>query len=281
MDHEGLSCAPCTCLLSLPALVRYHTGDLQQRSFNTSRTVQLTHASVFSASAMKTGICSLFAEVAATYERINHVLTGGLDVLWRRKAARFAAVQAGGMWLDVCTGTGDMAVELSRLAGNDATVVAADFCLPMIRKALARGFARRVQFVAADVGHLPFQDATFDLVTISFATRNIAGNPGVLLRRLREFHRVLKPGGRFVNLETSQPPCRVLRKVFHAYVQTAVEPIGRLLSRSKSGYVYLAHTIPRFYGAEEFARIIRRAGFVEVRDHRMTLGVIAIHIAAK
>jgi demethylmenaquinone methyltransferase/2-methoxy-6-polyprenyl-1,4-benzoquinol methylase len=230
---------------------------------------------------MKTDICSLFTEVAATYDRINHLLTGGLDVLWRRRAARFAASRAGGMWLDVCTGTGDMAAELSRLAGNDATVVAADFCLPMIRKAFAKGLVRRVQFVAADVGRLPFRNATCDLVTISFATRNIAGNPGVLLRRIREFHRILKPGGRFVNLETSQPPCAILRKVFHAYVRTAVEPLGHLLSRSKSGYAYLAHTIPRFYRAEEFAGIVRRAGFREVRVHRMALGAVAIHIAAK
>ena len=230
---------------------------------------------------MSKNIQKIYAEVSPTYELVNHVLTWGLDILWRRKAAKMAARAGGTKWLDVCSGTGEMAVSLSRSADKNTNIVVTDFSFPMIREAIEKPKARRLEFALADAKALPFCDGTFDLVTISFATRNINVTRDALMQSLREFYRILKPGGVFVNLETSQPPSRPIKRLFHLYVRFCVRPLGHILSGSRAGYAYLASTIPRFYGAEEYADIIRRAGFTKIEIHPMMFGVAAIHKAVK
>lgn len=230
---------------------------------------------------MNKGIQNIFSEVSSTYELINHVLTCGLDYVWRKKAAKTGAAGGGSMWLDVCSGTGDMAVNLSRLAPENTRVFAADFSLPMIREAVPKPEAKNIVFVISEVKELPFADETFDLITISFATRNLNTSPDMLIRSFREFQRVLKPGGRFVNLETSQPSSTLIRKLFHAYIKLAVKPAGQFISGSKAGYIYLSQTIPRFYNAEDLAGIIRQAGFSKVEYSRLMMGAAAIHVAVK
>ena len=230
---------------------------------------------------MSKGIRKIFSEVPHTYDLINHILTFGLDILWRRKAAMVAAAGGGSKWIDICSGTGEMALCLSRLAKNKTMVVATDFCAPMIRKATEKPEAHQIAFTLASANALPFRDGTFDLVTISFATRNINVSRDTLIHCLREFHRVLKPGGRFVNLETSQPSSRLLRRLFHLYIRLAVRPLGYIISGSNDAYSYLSHTIPRFYSADEFADIIRQAGFAKVDFSHMMFGAAAIHKAVK
>ena len=230
---------------------------------------------------MNKGIQKIFSEASRSYDLVNHVLTWGLDILWRKRSAETAAADGGTRWLDVCSGTGETAVYLSRLAGEETTVVAADFCMPMVREAAEKPEAKQIRFTIADAGALPFPDETFDMVAISFATRNINTSRDALIQYFREFHRVLKPGGRFVNVETSQPSSLLIRKLFHLYIRLTVKPIGWTLSGSKSAYAYLSHTIPRFYNADEFAQIIRHAGFAEVSFRSMTFGAVAIHKALK
>ena len=230
---------------------------------------------------MNKDIRKIFYEVSHTYELTNHILTFGLDIVWRRKATEIAAKEGGTMWLDVCTGTGETAFYLHRLAKKETTVVATDFCIPMLYKAIEKFGAHQVFFSLADAMALPFRNETFDLVTISFATRNININQNILLGYFREFYRILKPGGRFVNMETSQPPSNLLRKLFHLYVGLAVRPIGYIISGSRDGYAYLSQTIPRFYRASNLANIIRNAGFIKVDFYRMTFGLVAIHKAIK
>lgn len=221
----------------------------------------------------------LFAEVAPTYELVNRILTFGLDGRWRRKAARLAAAGGGYAWLDVCSGTGETALNLRALAPAETRVIALDFCRPMLDRAAAKTAGRGIDFVLGDVKALPFADASLDLVTISFATRNINLSRAVLVRTFAEFRRVLRPGGRFVNVETSQPRSRFVRALFHAYIRLAVRRVGALISGSRAGYAYLGATIPRFYGAEELAAILKEAGFAEVRVKRLMLGAAAIHLA--
>jgi len=230
---------------------------------------------------MSKGIQSIFSSVPPTYELINHILTFGLDILWRRRAAHLAATDGGTLWLDICSGTGEMAVCLQRLTTENTKVIAADFSLPMLSKMIEKSEKDTIIFTMADASSLPFHDNSFDLVTISFATRNINVNIDTLHRCLQEFHRILKPGGRFVNLETSQPPIKLIKWISHTYVRLFVKPIGYLISGSKAPYAYLSRTIRSFYDADELADIICQAGFKEVTFRRMLLGAAAIHRAVK
>jgi demethylmenaquinone methyltransferase/2-methoxy-6-polyprenyl-1,4-benzoquinol methylase len=230
---------------------------------------------------MANGLQKIYKEVPGTYELINHILTFWLDIRWRNKAARLAASKGGKMWMDVCTGTGEMAVSLKELAGDGTMVVGADFSSPMVKMAASKPESDSINFTICDIANLPFEDDTFDLITISFATRNINKNPEFLKACLREFRRVLKPGASFVNLETSQPKSRILRGIFHLYIRLAVKRLGGRISGSRAGYAYLSSTIPRFYGAEEFTGIIKSAGFESVNCRQMLFGAAAIHEGKK
>lgn len=230
---------------------------------------------------IRKGVQKIYTEVADTYELINHVLTLGLDIRWRKKAARIAATHCGTLWLDVCSGTGEMAQTLSGLACDGVRIFAVDFSFPMLKKSMQKTFTNCISPILADAGILPFRDGSFDLVTISFATRNLNLRKKILESYIQEFNRVLKPGGFFINLETSQPSVKILRQFFHLYVRWFVRPVGWILSGSKAGYRYLAFTIPRFYPPDEFAEILRHSGFSEVEYKRFFLGVSAIHVAKK
>ncbi|MFX1415301.1 MAG: ubiquinone/menaquinone biosynthesis methyltransferase [Promethearchaeota archaeon] len=230
---------------------------------------------------MSRGVQRIFSQVPHTYETINHMLTLGMDILWRRRAAKMAASHGGTRWLEVCSGTSELSIYLGRLAKKQTTLVAADFCLPMLMAAAEKPDADTLGLALADAFRLPFPDGLFDIVTVSFATRNINLNRMKLIEAFREFQRVLRPGGLFVNLETSQPPSRIIRWLFHQYARLLVRPIGYLISGSRVGYGYLSHTVRHFHDAEILGEILSAAGFTRVDFHRMTLGLAAIHRALK
>jgi demethylmenaquinone methyltransferase/2-methoxy-6-polyprenyl-1,4-benzoquinol methylase len=230
---------------------------------------------------MAKGVQEIFSKVPRTYELINHVLTLWSDVRWRKEAAELAAHDGGARWLDVCTGTGEMVANLAKNAGDGTAVFGADFSTHMVSEARRKPEADSINFTICDIANLPFRSDTFDLITISFATRNINKDRDALIKRLGEFKRVIKPGGRFINLETSQPGSRILRGLFHLYIRLFVRRVGHLISGSTSPYRYLSNTIPRFYEAPEFADIIRSAGFKSVKYRQMLFGAAAIHDGVK
>ena len=252
---------------------------------------------------MNRPIREMFDRLPRVYELINHIVSIGLDISWRKRAAFLAAAKGGAIaslaaakgeaiasvavakggaaWLDVSTGTGEMAAYLRRLSGAGTTVVATDFSMPMLMEARRKEEARGIPFVMADTGCLPFKANSFDLVTISLATRNITTSRENLISCLREFYRVLKPGGWFVNLETSQPNSLTVRRLFHKYVDGFLRPVGAAISGSKSAYAYLSSTIRSFYGADELTEIIKEARFETVTVARLFLGMAAIHKAEK
>jgi len=230
---------------------------------------------------MSKGILKVFSEVAHQYELINHVLTFGLDIPWRKRAAQVAAVGGGTLWLEVCSGTGNMAVNLQKHASPETKIVVSDFSLPMVSKASEKEELKGAAISLADSIHLPFPDATFDLVIISFATRNITPTRDRLITFLREFHRVLKPGGRFINLETSQPTPTPIRIAFRLYTKQVIKIVGRLISGSTTGYAYLSHTVPRFFNVKDLSDILYESGFSKVNFVTMTFGAVAIHRAVK
>lgn len=230
---------------------------------------------------MRKGVQKIYTEVAETYESINHILTFGLDIVWRNKASREITSTEGQCWLDVCSGTGEMTRNLSQRADVSTKIYSVDFSFPMLSHAKRKDYKHPVNFAIADVVQLPFADATFDLVTISFSIRNLNMNRDELLSHLKEFYRVLKPGGQFLNLETSQPKSKYLRKFFHVYIRKVVRPLGSFLSGSKAGYGYLAYTVPRFYPPEEFSALLIDAGFSRAKHRTTFLRFAAIHIATK
>ncbi|MFO8009978.1 MAG: ubiquinone/menaquinone biosynthesis methyltransferase [Dehalococcoidia bacterium] len=231
---------------------------------------------------MYSRIQRLYVSIPRTYEMVNHVLTFGLDILWRRKAALIASSAGGSLWLDAGMGTGDMTLNLNRLADEHTRIVAIDFSLPMMKKARERLAHSDVALILAEATHLPFRDELFDAITLSFASRNIdSSGEGNLSVCLSEFHRVLKPGGVFVNLETSQPRNRWLRELHHIYVKLVVKPVGGIISGSFEPYDYLSNSMRRFYSADELASIIRRSGFNTVSYDLLLFGAAAIHRAAR
>lgn len=230
---------------------------------------------------MSRGVQRVFSQVPHTYETVNHVLTLGLDILWRRQAAKMAASHGGTRWLEVCSGTSESSIYLSHLAREDTEIIAADFSLPMLRAATEKPDVDTLSLALADAPRLPFPDESFDIVTISFATRNINLNRTKLIETFREFRRILRPGGLFVNLETSQPSSRIIRWLFHQYVRLLVRRVGHLVSGSRVGYGYLSHTVRHFYDAETLVEILSAAGFSRVDFCHLTLGLAAIHRAVK
>jgi demethylmenaquinone methyltransferase/2-methoxy-6-polyprenyl-1,4-benzoquinol methylase len=227
-------------------------------------------------------IRAIFSEVHGRYELVNHLMTLGLDVGWRRAAAKAASRAAGaGVWADICTGTGELAVCLSGLAPEGTRIAAVDFSLEMLAEAGRKREAGRIDFIAARAGSLPFKDDTLDLATMAFATRNINTSREELTAAFAEFHRVLKPGGCFVNLETSQPAFPFVKWCYRAYIKYFAGSVGNLLSGTHSGYAYLASSIPRFHDAPALAGIMEEAGFKEVGYRRLFLGAAAIHQAWK
>ena len=230
---------------------------------------------------MEKGVRKIFSEVPETYELVNHVLTFGMDIIWRKKAVKIAVMGGGKKWLDICSGTGETALYLSKYKNNGTMLIAADFSLPMLSKALEKSREKEFSFLINDAKQLPFRDNMFDLITISFATRNLNLSRDILIKTFSEFHRILKPGGRFVNLETSQPRFRLLRFMMHTDTRIIVKPMGFLISGSKAGYEYLSFTIPRFYNADELAGILKESGFSSVTFKRFFFGAAAVHRAVK
>jgi demethylmenaquinone methyltransferase/2-methoxy-6-polyprenyl-1,4-benzoquinol methylase len=230
---------------------------------------------------IRKGVQKIYTEVAHSYEMINHIMTLGLDIRWRKKAAREASRKGGSLWLDICSGTGEMAGYLSAFSDGSIKIFAVDFSLPMMQKLMQKDYAFNLFPVIAEAAVLPFPDDSFDLLTISFATRNLNPRKEILESYIEEFRRVLKPGGRFVNLETSQPSIRIIKWLFHFYVEGIVKPLGGILSGSRSGYRYLSYTIPRFYGPDEFADILLKSGFSDVEYRTFLFGISALHVATK
>jgi demethylmenaquinone methyltransferase/2-methoxy-6-polyprenyl-1,4-benzoquinol methylase len=230
---------------------------------------------------MNKGLQKVYKEIHSSYELINHILTFGMDVICRKRAAGMAAQQHGENWLDICCGTGEMTANLMRLKNKHVNLFGADFSKPMIDRAKRKKANKKAFFLINEAEHLPFRDNFFDLITISFATRNLNSSETLLIKRLREFYRVLKPGGIFVNLETSQPQNKFIKKLTHLYVKITVQKLGTFISGNKAGYSYLAASIPRFYNADQLRKILLKSGFGNVSYRSNFFGIIAIHKAQK
>jgi demethylmenaquinone methyltransferase/2-methoxy-6-polyprenyl-1,4-benzoquinol methylase len=234
------------------------------------------------------GIQNFYSQISGSYDLTNSLLTLGLDAYWRKKAVKMAVKNScqPGRILDMCSGTGQTAasLRLSLPSNNNTQIIAADFSHHMLKIAMDRSNKKglhHIYFTLSDAINLPFADNMFDIIIITFATRNLAAAPGHLLKSFREFYRVLKPGGWFLNLETSQPPLKFIKRLFHLYVKLTVAPVGRKISGSKGSYAYLSNSLRSFYSAKELTEILYEAGFETVTWKNLLFGVVALHQAKK
>jgi demethylmenaquinone methyltransferase / 2-methoxy-6-polyprenyl-1,4-benzoquinol methylase len=212
---------------------------------------------------------AMFDRISPVYDLMNRAMTAGLDRRWRRLTAE-AVVRPGDRVLDACCGTGDLAIA-ARRAGGDVTGL--DFSEPMLDRARRKSAA--VSWVNGDVLALPFDEATFDVVTVGFGIRNVAD----LDAALRELARVLRPGGRLASLEITQPH-GVLRPFFRLWFDRLVPLAGRLLPGG-AAYTYLPASVRRFPGPADLAAALERAGLSDVRWRLLAGGIVAIHTGSK
>ena len=221
----------------------------------------------------------MFDRIAGVYDRMNAVMTVGLDRRWRQRAADRAELGPGDAALDVCCGTGDLALELARRVGPNGTVIGCDFSEPMLdlaRDKAARLAAAPVRFEWADALALPYDDGRFDAVTVGFGVRNLAD----LDRGLGELSRVLKPGGRLVILEITQPTRPPLSFFFGLWFDRLVPLLGRLAG-DPDAYSYLPESVRSFPAPGELAARMHRAGLGRIRYTVLAGGIIAIHSGAR
>ena len=230
----------------------------------------------------KTGskVRGMFAEIAPRYDLVNRMLSGGIDVWWRHVTVSSAPPPQQGAILDVCTGTGDLALAYANMCGPGVSIVASDFCRPMLDRGIEKSAraGKSIEWVEADAMALPFPDAAFDLVTVAFGLRNIADTG----RGLAEMARVLKPGGRLAILEFSLPANPFIRAGYLWYFRRVLPWIGNTVARNASdAYSYLNKSVEEFPTGARLAALVRAAGFAEVDMVPLTFGIATLSIATR
>src|SRR5262249_40857163 len=219
------------------------------------------------------------------YDLLNHLLSLNVDRYWRWRTTRLAPPEVGpgaAPILDVCTGTGDLALAYDRAARGQVPIVGSDFCRPMLlparRKAARRGAGERMTFVEADTQRLPFPDATFQLTTVAFGLRNVTDTD----RGLAEMVRVTRPGGRVAILEFSRPRGWLFGRLYRFYFTWILPRVGQAVSHSReSAYEYLPASVLEFPDGEALAAKLREHGVAEVRWHPLTFGIATLYVGTK
>lgn len=218
----------------------------------------------------------VFSSVASKYDLMNDVMSGGVHRLWKDAMMDWLAPRDGQRLLDVAGGTGDIAFRFLRRAPG-AIAVVTDMTEPMLiegrKRAEAEAFSDRLDWVTGDAMALPFDDASFDVYTISFGIRNVTRVEDALA----EAFRVLKPGGRLMVLEFSQLPNAALQRAYDIYSFNVIPRMGQAIAGDRDSYQYLVESIRKFPDQETFAGMIRAAGFEQVKYRNLSMGIAALH----
>lgn len=227
----------------------------------------------------KEQVAQMFDTISGKYDGLNRVISFGIDIKWRKKVLKMVADTKPETILDIATGTGDLAILMSNTSAKE--IIGADISAGMLevgRKKIAeRKLDNKIQMVLGDSENLPFEDNHFDAITVAFGVRNFE----TLEKGLSEILRVLKPGGIFVILETSVPTKFPFKQGYRFYSKYILPAIGKLFSKDKSAYAYLSESASVFPHGEALNNILRKIGFIEVKNMPQTLGVATIYSASK
>ncbi|MDH5412959.1 MAG: bifunctional demethylmenaquinone methyltransferase/2-methoxy-6-polyprenyl-1,4-benzoquinol methylase UbiE [Flavobacteriaceae bacterium] len=227
----------------------------------------------------KEQVSEMFDNVSNNYDFLNRMMTLGIDMKWRKKVVQIVKEKNPKTILDIATGTGDFAIMLSKL--NPKKIVGLDLSKGMleigIEKVKKKKLDNLIEMVLGDSENLPFKDSSFDAITVGFGVRNFED----LDKGLQEIHRVLKPNGIFVVLETSQPDNYVIKKLFNFYSKYIIPTIGKLFSKDKKAYTYLPESAAAFPYGIMFNNILEKNGFNNATNKPLTFGAASIYTATK
>jgi demethylmenaquinone methyltransferase / 2-methoxy-6-polyprenyl-1,4-benzoquinol methylase len=220
---------------------------------------------------------SVFAKVAGRYDVMNDLMSFGVHRLWKQFTLSLTGLRPGASALDVAGGTGDLAAGMLRQVGKSGRVVLSDVNPAMLAigrdRLLDRGFVGNIECIVADAERLPFEDNSFECVTIGFGLRNVTDKSAAL----KSMHRVLKPGGQLLVLEFSTPTAPGLKPIYDAYSFKVLPLLGRLVANDAASYRYLVESIRTHPDQETLLDMLRAAGFAQTRYHNLTGGIVAVH----
>jgi len=227
----------------------------------------------------KEQVAQMFDTISKNYDGLNRVISFGIDVKWRKKVVAIIGKNDPKQILDIATGTGDLAIMMAGL--NPDRIVGLDISAGMLdvgkQKIAKANLSDMIEMIVGDSEKMPFDDNTFDAITVSFGVRNFAN----LDKGLKEIKRVLKPGGTFVVLETSVPTKFLYKQGYRFHTSVILPIIGKLFSKDKVAYSYLSESANSFPFGEKFNNILLKNGFTTATDKPVTFGVASIYIATK
>jgi demethylmenaquinone methyltransferase / 2-methoxy-6-polyprenyl-1,4-benzoquinol methylase len=227
----------------------------------------------------KEQIAAMFNSISGKYDFLNHFLSLGIDILWRKRAVRLLKKHQPKLILDIATGTGDFAIEALSL--NPEKIIGVDISEGMLsvgrEKLIKKNLTDKIELISGDSEFLPFEDNFFDAVIVSFGVRNFEN----LEKGLSDMLRVLKPGGKVVILEFSKPKSFPFKQVYQFYFQWILPKIGKLISKNHAAYTYLPDSVEAFPDGDDFLNILDKIGFQKNQCTPLTLGISSIYSGSK
>ncbi|NLN33699.1 MAG: bifunctional demethylmenaquinone methyltransferase/2-methoxy-6-polyprenyl-1,4-benzoquinol methylase UbiE [Flavobacteriaceae bacterium] len=221
----------------------------------------------------------MFDNISGKYDLLNRILSMGIDVSWRKKVVKSVKKEKPKSILDIATGTGDLAIAMAK--ATDAKITGFDLSAGMLEvgkvKVKDENLQDQIEMIQGDAENMPFEDNSFDAITVSFGVRNFEN----LEKGLNEIYRVLKPGGKLIILEFSQPESFPMKQLYGFYSRSILPRIGKKISKDQSAYTYLPDSVQAFPYGNEMKKILKKSNFVNPYDKKLTFGIASIYESKK
>jgi demethylmenaquinone methyltransferase/2-methoxy-6-polyprenyl-1,4-benzoquinol methylase len=221
----------------------------------------------------------MFDNISSKYDLLNRILSMGIDVSWRKKVVRSVKKSNPETILDIATGTGDLAIQMAK--ETDAQITGFDLSAGMLevgrKKIKEEKLENRIEMIQGDAENMPFDNNSFDCITVAFGVRNFEN----LKKGLDEIYRVLKPGGKFIILEFSQPEAVPMKQLYNLYSRYILPKIGKKISKDQSAYTYLPDSVKAFPYGVEMKKILKNSNFAQTFDKKLTFGIASIYESLK